>query len=174
MSETGVRNGKVIAEGDLLPDVTFVAMSDDGPVLVSTDELCLGRNVALFGLPGAYTPVCHKEHLPGIIAMYETLCGAGVDTIACTSINDIYVLDHWSKELNAAGKVAMLADGNAEFVTKCGLLTDMSRHGLGYRSKRYALLAADKKVTMINIEVNEYDHDLSSAKTLHSDMPSLD
>jgi len=154
-------------KGDLIPDAQFVVMEDGNPVAKTTDDLFGGQNVALFGLPGAYTPVCHKEHLPGIVQLHDVLRQNGIDLIACTAVNDVFVLNRWADELGANDKVLMLADGNAEFAIKSGLAFDMRRYGLGVRSSRYAMLVADKKVTLLSIEGEVMEHKVSSAQHLN-------
>jgi peroxiredoxin len=156
----------MIREGQTLPEATFVVMEKLGPELKSTRDIFAGRRVALFGLPGAYTPVCNKEHLPGIVALHDTLRQHGIDTVACTAVNDVFVLSRWARDHGAKGKVMMLADGNADFATKSGLAVDLTQFGLGIRSNRYAMLVADGTVTMLNVESVLSKHDQSSAATL--------
>lgn len=154
--------------GDRLPDAVFTVMGPSGPEIKSTAEIFAGRLVSLFALPGAYTPICHREHLPGIIALAGDLRRKGVDTIACTAVNDIYVLDRWALELGASGRVMMLADGNAEFAVRTGLAVDLARYGLGVRSARYAMLAENGTVKLLSVDEVLTTHDKSSAATLCS------
>ncbi len=107
-----------LKQGDKLPDAMFGVMTAEGPELKSTAEIFRGHRVALFGLPGAYTPVCHRQHLPGIVALQPMLESHGIDTVACTAVNDVFVLDRWAKEVGARGKIVMLADGNGDFAGK--------------------------------------------------------
>jgi len=158
----------ILKQGDQLPEATFVVMDQRSPAAKTTEDIFAGRNVAVFGLPGAYTPVCHKEHLPGIVGMHDTLTQHGIDVVACTAVNDAFVLDRWAEDLGAKDKVLMLADGNADFALKAGLAIDMTRYGLGVRSNRYAMLVADKKVTLICVEDAIMDHKVSSAASLSS------
>jgi glutaredoxin/glutathione-dependent peroxiredoxin len=158
----------MIKVGERLPDAAFTAMGPTGPEVKSTADVFNGRSVALFALPGAYTPVCHRQHLPGIVALGDVLRSQGIDTIACTAVNDVFVLDHWIHEHDPNGKVLMLADGNAEFALKTGLAVDLSRFGLGIRSNRYVMLVADGAVRILSVEDSLMSHDKSSAKTLCS------
>lgn len=158
----------MIRVGDQIPDTVFTVMGARGPEMRSSADVFLRRSVALFALPGAYTPVCHKEHLPGIVALCDEIKSKGIETIACTAVNDIYVLDRWSREMGADGKVLMLADGNAEFAIKAGLAVDLTRFGLGVRSMRYVMLVANGAVKLLNIDEVITSHDKSSAATLCS------
>ena len=153
----------MIREGEKVPEATFVLMTPAGPELKSTAEIFTGKRVALFGLPGAFTPVCHKEHLPGIVALYDTLCKHGIDTVACTAVNDIFVLNRWARDLGALRKITMLADGNADFAVKTGLAVDLAQYGLGVRSNRYAMLVNDGTVISLGVEDVLSDHRKSSA-----------
>jgi peroxiredoxin len=152
--------------GDRVPEAAFTVMGTDGPELRTTGELFSDRVVALFAMPGAYTPVCHREHLPGIIAVSSDLMSRGVDTIACTAVNDIFVLERWAEEHGNAGRLLMLADGNAEFALKAGLAVDLSKFGLGIRSNRYVMLVGNCTVRLLEVEDALLSHDKSSAKNL--------
>jgi glutaredoxin/glutathione-dependent peroxiredoxin len=156
--------------GDRLPETAFVVMGASGPEVRTTSDVFHGRRVALFGVPGAYTPVCHAEHLPGIVSLCGTLHQHGIDTVACTSVNDIFVLDRWARELGAVEKVLMLSDGNADFAIKSGLAVDLRKFGLGYRSNRYAMLVANATVRLLNVEDVLMRHDKSSAANMCSTM----
>ena len=140
-----------IAVGDTLPTVTLVKATPDGPDQVSTDAFFAGRTVALFAVPGAYTPTCSAQHLPGFLTKADDLRGKGVDEIACTSVNDAFVLDAWGKA-NAAEGVTMLADGNADFARAIGLDAEASRFGMGTRSRRYAMLVEDRVVRQLFVD----------------------
>jgi peroxiredoxin len=155
-----------IRVGDQLPEATFMVMSAGGPRPMTTAEVFGGKKVALFGVPGAYTPTCHRQHMPGFVAKYLELKQRGIDTIACTAVNDIFVLTQWSKDSGAEGKIAMLADGNGEFARKIGLDIDLSARGLGVRSQRYSLIADDCVVKVLNVEDAPPQHDKSSAAAL--------
>jgi glutaredoxin/glutathione-dependent peroxiredoxin len=155
-----------IKVGERLPQSTFMVMGLEGPQPMTTAEAFGGKRVALFGVPGAYTPTCHKQHMAGFVLKYDELKQKGIDTVACTAVNDIFVLTQWSKDCGAEGKITMLADGNGEFAKKIGLEIDLSRRGLGVRSQRYSMLVNDGVVKVLNIEDAPPQHDKSSAATL--------
>jgi len=157
-----------ISVGDKLPDSTFVVMTADGPSPKTTADVFSGKKVALFALPGAFTPTCQQEHTPGFVARVDELKSKGIETIACTAVNDVFVMSRFAKDTGAEGKILMLADGNAEFAKKLGLEIDLSGFGLGLRSKRYAMLVDDGVVKILNIEDLPPEHDKSSAATLCS------
>jgi peroxiredoxin len=157
-----------IKVGDKLPETTFMVMTSEGPAPKTTSEVFAGTKVALFAIPGAYTRTCQQQHVPGFVARVEELKGKGVDVIACTAVNDIFVLSQFAKDTGADGKIVMLADGNAEFAKKIGLDFDGSGFGLGVRSKRYAMLIEDGVVKVLNVEGTPPEHDKSSAATLCS------
>lgn len=159
-----------IKVGDKLPDATFTVMGSEGPKAVKTADVFAGKTVALFAVPGAYTPTCHSKHMPGFLAHMDQLKGKGVDEVACTAVNDIFVLDYWAKDTGAAGKVTMLADGSAEFAKAVGLQIDLTERGLGVRSMRYAMLVEDGVVKVLNVDDAPPIHDKSSAETLCSVM----
>ena len=138
--------------GDRLPDAKLVKVTPDGPDQVSTGDFFAGRRVALFSVPGAFTPTCSAKHLPGFVEQAQAFHDKGVDEIACTAVNDAFVLDAWAKAGNAGGKVTMLADGNAEFAKATGLDMDSSAYGMGIRSKRYAMLVNDGVVEALHVE----------------------
>ena len=154
--------------GDRLPDATFTTMSAEGPKPATTAEVFGGKKVALFAVPGAFTPTCSKQHLPGYVARYDELKSKGFDAIACTAVNDIFVLSAWTKDGSADGKVLMLADGSADFARKIGLEIDLTARGLGVRSKRYSMIVEDGVVRSLNVEEAPPQHDRSSAATLCS------
>jgi glutaredoxin/glutathione-dependent peroxiredoxin len=157
-----------IKVGDRLPDATFMTMAADGPKPMKTNDVFGGKKVALFAVPGAYTGVCHKQHMPGYVQNYAELKKKGFDTVACTSTNDIFVLTQWSKDSNADGKILMLADGSADFAKKVGLEVDLTARGMGVRSKRYSMIIEDGVVKSLNVEEVPANHDKSSAATLCS------
>jgi peroxiredoxin len=138
--------------GDALPDVTFMTMTPDGPSKVSTADMFAGKRVVLFAVPGAFTPTCSAKHLPGFVEKAEQLAGKGVDAVACTSVNDVFVMDAWGRDQNAGEKVVMLADGNGDFAQAAGLTMDGTGFGMGVRSQRYALVAKDGVVEQIFVE----------------------
>jgi peroxiredoxin len=159
-----------IKVGDRLPDATFATLGPDGPKPVTTAELTGGKTVALFAVPGAFTPTCHKQHLPGFLNHMKDLAAKGVDTVACTAVNDVFVMDEWAKATGASGKVLMLSDEGGGFAKAIGLDIDLSGRGvgLGLRSKRYAMLVKDGVVAVLNVEDAPPMHDKSSAETLCS------
>jgi peroxiredoxin len=157
-----------IKVGDKLPETTFMTMGPDGPKPVTTAEVFANKKVALFAVPGAYTGVCHKQHMPGFVARVDELKRKGFDTIACTSVNDVHVQTRWAQDSGAEGKILMLADGSAEFARKIGLDNDMTARGMGVRSKRYAMAVDNGVVKILNVEDVPGQHDKSSAATLCS------
>ena len=157
-----------IQVGDKLPDVTFMTMSADGPKPMTTAEVFGGKKVALFAVPGAYTPTCHKQHMPGFVERAAELKAKGFDAIACTAVNDVFVMTQWAKDSGADGKIAMLADGSADFAKKLGLDIDLTARGLGVRSKRYSMAIENGVVTILNLEDAPPSHDKSSAATMCS------
>ena len=141
-----------IKVGDRIPDVTLYVMSDQGPQAVKTGEYFQGKKVALFALPGAFTPTCSAKHLPGFIEKNADLKAKGVDKIACLSVNDAFVMGAWGKQQNAGDKVDMLADGSGELTKAIGMEFDLSARGLGVRSQRYSMLVDDGVVKSLNLE----------------------
>ncbi len=141
-----------IKVGDRLPEAKFRVMGPDGPAARTTDEVFKGKKVVLFAVPGAFTPTCSNNHLPGFLKNADAIKAKGVDTIAVTGVNDVFVFDAWKKATGAGGKIENLADGNGEFAKALDLVLDGSAAGLGIRSKRYAMLVEDGVVTKLNIE----------------------
>ena len=141
-----------ISVGDRLPSTTLVKATANGPEQVSSDEYFKGRKVALFSVPGAFTPTCSAKHLPGYLDKADDLKAKGVDEIACTSVNDAFVMDAWSKSANAGDAVTMLADGNGTFAEAVGLTMDGSKFGLGKRGQRYSMVVNDGVVEQLNVE----------------------
>ena len=141
-----------IKVGDKVPSGTFGIMKSEGPGAMSSDELFNGKTVVLFSVPGAFTPVCSKTHLPSFLQNYSALKAKGIDTIACLSVNDVFVMDAWSKSQDAAGKVVMLADGNATYTKALGLELDASGFGMGTRGQRFALIARNGVVQKLLVE----------------------
>jgi peroxiredoxin len=155
-----------IKVGDKLPETTFMTMGADGPKPMTTAEVFGGRKVALFAVPGAYTPTCHKQHMPGFVERVGELKAKGFGTIACTAVNDIFVLTQWAKDTGAAGNITMLADGSGDFARKLGLEIDLTARGLGVRSRRYSMAVDNGVVRILNVEEAPPQHDKSSAATL--------
>ena len=158
-----------IKVGDRLPETKFRVMTSDGPAWKTTDELFKGKKVALFAVPGAFTGTCHKMHVPSILQNADAIKAKGVNTIAVTSVNDVFVMDAWRKAC-AAEKLEFLADGNGEFAKAVDLAFDGSGNGLGMRSKRYAMLVEDGVVKQLNIEPEPGKADISSAAHLLEQM----
>ncbi len=142
----------MIKIGDKLPSGEFISMTEDGQQKLSTDVVFAGRKVVLFAVPGAFTPTCSNNHLPSFLEHFAAIKAKGVDTIACTSVNDVHVMSAWAKHSGAEGKIMMLADGNASFTTACGLEKDLNVSGMGLRSSRYSMIVEDGIVTSLNGE----------------------
>jgi peroxiredoxin len=145
-------NFMTIQVGDRIPSVGFAKATENGPEGVSSDEFFAGRKIALFSVPGAFTPTCSARHLPGYLDKVEEFSAKGVDEIVCTAVNDAFVLNAWSGANDAGGKVTMLADGNGEFANATGLVFDGSKFGMGTRGQRYSMLVNDGVVEQLNIE----------------------
>ncbi|CAA0104195.1 Peroxiredoxin [Starkeya nomas] len=141
-----------IKVGDQLPSATFRVATADGPVPKTTEDIFTGKKVVLFAVPGAFTPTCHKNHLPSFIARADEILAKGVSTIAVTAVNDPFVMEAWQKASNAGDKILFLSDGNGEFAKAIGLDLDASGAGLGLRSKRYSMLIEDGEVKVLNVE----------------------
>lgn len=152
-----------ISKGDKLPQVTFTTMTANGPEGVDSETFFKGKKVALFSVPGAFTPTCSAKHLPGFIEKANALKAKGVDEIACTAVNDAFVMGAWSKANEAEGKVTMLADGNANFAKAVGLEMDGSKFGLGTRGQRFSMIVNDGVVEDIFVEAPG-DYKVSSAE----------
>jgi Peroxiredoxin len=135
-----------IKVGDKVPNINFTTMTADGPAPVGYDDLFAGKRVALFSVPGAFTPTCSLQHLPGFIQKASELTAKGIDTIACMAVNDVFVMDAWGKSQHADGKIMMLADGNGEFTSAIGLELDASGFGMGTRGQRFSLVNHDGEV----------------------------
>ena len=141
-----------IKVGDKLPQATLSKVTDHGPEAVDTASYFAGRKVALFSVPGAFTPTCSAKHLPGFVDKADALKAKGVDEIACTAVNDAFVLGAWSKSAAAGTTVTMLADGNADFAKAVDLVFDGSKFGMGTRGQRFSMLVEDGVVTQLNVE----------------------
>lgn len=158
----------VIKVGDTLPDGKFTVMGPNGPEPKTVNEVFAGKKVALFAVPGAYTPTCTNNHMPGFVGRVDEFKAKGIDAIACTAVNDIFVLTNWAKDTGAVGKIEMLADGSGDFAKAIGLDIDLSSFGLGLRSKRYAMLVDDAVVKILNVEDTPPVAEKSSAAILCS------
>ena len=138
--------------GDKIPSATLRYLSPEGPKEITTDELFKGKRVALFAVPGAFTPTCSQRHLPGYVDKASELKAKGIDQIACVAVNDAFVMGAWGKAQNVGEKVLMLADGSGDFTRALGLELDLASRGLGLRSDRYSMLVEDGVVKQLNRE----------------------
>jgi len=141
-----------IKVGDKMPKGQFTRMGANGPEPVSTDDLFGGKKVVLFSVPGAFTPTCSAKHVPSYLAAYDKLKAKGVDTIACMSVNDAFVMGAWGRDQHAGGKIQMLADGSAAYTKALGLELDLTARGMGIRCQRFSMLVDDGVVKTLNIE----------------------
>lgn len=141
-----------IKVGDALPEATFMEMTDKGPQPRSTADVFAGKTIALFAVPGAYTPTCSAKHLPGFVTKADEFKSKGVEDIVCTSVNDVFVMGAWGKDNSVGETVRMLADGNGTFAKAIGLELDGSGFGMGSRSQRYSMIVEDGKVKELNVE----------------------
>jgi peroxiredoxin len=155
-----------IKVGDKLPSVTLRQVTPEGPKEVTTDDFFRGKKVALFAVPGAFTPACSQRHLPGYVDKASDIKGKGVDEVACVAVNDPAVMTAWGKDQRTEGKVTMLADGSGDFVRALGLELDLTKAGLGMRSRRYSMLVDNGVVKSLNIEEQPGQVDTSSAETM--------
>jgi glutaredoxin/glutathione-dependent peroxiredoxin len=155
-----------IQVGDRLPQSTFRVMTPEGPTARTTDDVFKGRKVVLFAVPGAFTPTCHRNHLPGFLANAAAIKGKGVDAIAVTGVNDIFVMDAWTKAAGVTNEIEVLADGNGDFAKALGLTMDGSGHGLGTRSQRYSMVVKDGVVKALSVEDAPSKADVSGAEAL--------
>ena len=151
--------------GDKLPAADFAVMTADGQQKLATDVVFGGRKVVLFAVPGAFTPTCSMNHLPGFVAAAEQIKAKGVDTIACVAVNDVHVMNAWGKHAGAEGKIMMLADGNGEFARATGLNVDLKPYGMGERSKRYSMIVENGVVKQLNVE-DKSGVNVSGAETI--------
>ncbi len=155
-----------ISIGDRLPQATFRVMTSDGPAAKSTDDIFAGRKVVLFGVPGAFTPTCQNNHLPGFLAKVDEFKAKGIDALAVTGVNDVFVMNAWAKQSGGEGRIEFLADGNGDFARAIGLAFDGSGFGLGTRSQRYSMLVEDGIVKLLNVEDSPGKADASGADTV--------
>jgi peroxiredoxin len=161
-----------IAKGDKLPEGTlseYIEVETEGcalgPNVFKVEELARGKTIAIFGLPGAFTPTCSAKHVPGYVANADALKAKGVDEIWCISVNDAFVMGAWGRDQKSTGIVRMMADGSGEFTKKLGLEMDLTARGMGVRSQRYSMLVKDGVVQQLNIEAPG-KFDVSNAETL--------
>jgi peroxiredoxin len=162
----------MIKVGDALPAATLMEYSEVegngcsiGPNPVDVVQASAGKTIALFALPGAFTPTCSAKHVPGYVTHFDDLKSAGVDEIWCVSVNDAFVMGAWARDLHTAGKVRMLGDGSADFTKATGLTLDLTARGMGLRSNRYSMLVKDGKLAALNVE-GPGKFEVSDAQTL--------
>ena len=158
-----------IQVGERLPSVTFIKATENGPDAVQSDEYFRGRKVALFSVPGAFTPTCSARHLPGFVEKVDEFKARGVDEVACTAVNDAFVMGAWAKQSGAEGKVTMLSDGNGQFVKAIGLDMDSSKFGMGARGQRFSMIVDDGVVKELNVE-QPGEFNVSSAEHMLSQL----
>lgn len=157
-----------IKVGEKIPSVTLNLMTEDGPGAVTTDEFFGGKKVAIFGVPGAFTPTCSAKHLPGFVTNADALKEKGIDAIACVSVNDPFVMGAWGKDQGVGDKVTMLADGSANFTKAAGLELDLTDKGLGVRCQRFAMVVDDGTVASMHIDEGTFEK--TSAETMLSEL----
>lgn len=155
-----------IQVGDTLPQSTFRTMTPDGPAPKTTDDVFQGRKVVLIAVPGAFTPTCHRNHLPGFVTNAEAIKAKGIDAIVVTAVNDVFVMDAWMKASGADGKVEFIADGSGDFAKALGLTFDGSGNGIGTRSKRYSMVVDNGVVKTLNVEDAPGKAEMSGAENL--------
>ncbi|MGH6664357.1 MAG: peroxiredoxin [Pseudolabrys sp.] len=155
-----------IKVGDKLPNTKFRVMTTEGPAWKTTDDVFKGKKVALFAVPGAFTPTCSNLHMPSFLNNVDAIKGKGVDTVAVTGVNDVFVMEAWKKATGADGKIEFLADGNGEFAKAIDMAFDGAGNGLGTRSKRYSMLVDDGVVKKLNVEEAPGKCDVSGGQAL--------
>ena len=154
----------MIKEGDHIPDATFFVPTPDGPAPRTTEQIFADRKVVLIGVPGAFTPTCSMNHLPGFVDNAAAMKAKGVDEVLVTGVNDVFVMGAWAKQSGGEGKVTFLADGSAKFAQAIGMDLDLTERGLGVRSKRYSMVVEDGVVTRLAVEANPGEADASTAE----------
>lgn len=155
-----------VSIGDKLPDATFKTMTADGAKNITTAEIFPGKKVVLFAVPGAFTPTCSNNHLPGYLENHDAILARGVDTIAVIAVNDVHVMGAWARFTGGEGKILYLADGNGDFVKSLGLDADFSSGGMGLRSKRFSMIVDDGEVAALNVETQPGVNASSAAQIL--------
>ncbi len=141
-----------IKAGDKMPEGSFTHMTKDGPQKMSTEQLFAGKTVVFFSVPGAFTPTCDAKHLPGFVELADKIKAKGVDTIACTAVNDVFVMNAWGKHGGVGDKIVMLADGNGAYVKSLGLEMDGTKFGMGTRGQRFAIIVKNGIATQVDVE----------------------
>jgi peroxiredoxin (alkyl hydroperoxide reductase subunit C) len=157
--------GEMIKTGDTLPSMKLTEATPEGPREITTDEIFRGKKVVLFAVPGAFTPTCSAQHLPGYVEQAKTLLERGIDKIVCMAVNDAFVMAAWAKSQGIGSEILMLADGSANFTKALGLELDLVARGLGVRSQRFALVANDMRVIHLAVE-KPGDFDVSRAESV--------
>lgn len=155
-----------ISVGDTIPDASFTTMAEEGPKEVKSGDLFSGRKVVVFAVPGAFTPTCHNDHLPGFVENADALKEKGIDEIAVVSVNDVFVMDAWHTATNSGDTITFLADGSGDYTKSIGMELDLTERGLGLRSLRYAMVVDDGKVTVLNVEDVPSNASASSADNI--------
>ena len=158
-----------IQVGDSLPQATFRIMTAEGPVAKTTDDLFKGRKVVLVAVPGAFTPTCHRNHLPGYVEKLSEIKAKGIEAVLVTAVNDVFVMDAWAKSSGAEG-IEFLSDGNGDFAKAIGLSMDGTGFGLGIRSQRYSMVVDDGVVKALNVEDAPSKAQISGAENLLKDL----
>jgi peroxiredoxin len=158
-----------IKVGDRVPNASFTVMTGEGPKPMTTDELFKGKKVVLFAVPGAFTPTCHKNHLPGFVKNAAAIKAKGIDAIAVTGVNDVFVMDAW-KKASGGEAIEFLADGSGNWAKALGLTADLTERGLGVRSQRYAMVVDDGMVKTLNVEDAPGKAEISGADNLLKSM----
>jgi peroxiredoxin len=156
----------MISVGDKIPEATFKVMTADGSKTLTTADVFAGKKVVLFGVPGAFTPTCSNNHLPGYLENHDAIVGRGVDTIAVVSVNDHHVMAAWARFSGGEGKILYLADGNGDFTRAIGMEADMSPGGMGQRARRFSALVEDGTVKAVNVESKPGVDDTGAARML--------
>jgi peroxiredoxin len=141
-----------IKAGEKLPEGSFMQMTKDGPQKLTSEQLFAGKTVVLFSVPGAFTPTCDAKHLPGFVELADKIKAKGVDTIACTAVNDVFVMNAWGKHGNVGEKILMLADGNGTYAKALGLEMDGTKFGMGVRGQRFAIIVKNGVATQVDVE----------------------
>ena len=154
-----------ISVGDRIPGTTLATMTQEGPKEITSDEIFGGKKVVLFALPGAFTPTCSAAHLPGFVVQHDAIKAKGVDTIACLSVNDAFVMGAWGDAQNVEDKILMVADGSGNFTEATGLTLDLTARNMGVRSQRYGMIVDDGVITHLNVEEGA-GFEVSSAEAL--------
>lgn len=141
-----------VSAGDRLPDTTFFVLGPDGPEKKTTSDVFSGKSIVFFGVPGAFTPTCHNNHLPGFLEHHDAILAKGVDEIAVVAVNDMHVMNAWAEKTGAKGKITFLSDGNAEFARASGLEMDGSAAGMATRVKRFSMIVKDGVIKTLEVE----------------------